>query len=155
MADSRLTAPISGSATSDTTEVELVVCETCRTSSDDDAAPTTGAPTHGSQLRDHLLDLLADEPGYARAGLRVGSTRCLWACKRGCNVHVRSAARASYVLCELPATRACARALLDYAVLYAQSPDGSVPFRTWPDDIRGHFLCRLPDPDHQPTRSSA
>ena len=59
-------------------------------------------------------------------------------------MHVRAPSKPGYVLCELPPTAESARALLDYAALYAASSDGAVPYRTWPAPLRGHFLCRVP-----------
>ncbi|MDR7157252.1 putative metal-binding protein, partial [Sphingobium xenophagum] len=35
-------------------------------------------------------------------------------------------------------------AILDYAVGYAQSEDGQVPYAQWPDGVKGHFITRAP-----------
>ena len=76
----------------------------------------------------------------------VASVRCLWACKRSCAVALRSVGRVGYLLADLEPTETSARALIDYATLYAGSDDGAVPYRTWPAAIKGHFLCRFPKP---------
>ena len=44
----------------------------------------------------------------------------------------------------LEPTELSATALLDYAVLYAASEDGAVPYKQWPPALKGHFLCRFP-----------
>jgi predicted metal-binding protein len=118
------------------TRAELIACETCG-GNDRDAE---GRP-RGERLLALLRDAAADS-----ARIHVSSVRCLWACKRSCAVHVRSAERVGYVLGELEPTPETARALLDYAALYEQSPDGAVPFRQWPVLLKGHFICRTPAP---------
>jgi hypothetical protein len=59
-------------------------------------------------------------------------------------VALRSAGRVGYLLADLEPTDVSARALIDYAALYAASEEGAVPYRTWPAAIKGHFLCRFP-----------
>lgn len=116
--------------------VELLACETCGGSE---------RTTHGSTRGERLLSLLEEaQAERERPGIAVSSVRCLWLCKRSCAVHVRAPGRVSYLLAELDASEEAARALLDYAVLYGASSDGAVPFRQWPDALRGHFVCRVP-----------
>jgi predicted metal-binding protein len=74
-------------------------------------------------------------------------------------VHVRSLApeltRVGYVIASLEPSEGAARALLDYANLYAGTTDGAVPFKQWPQALRGHFLCRIPGavtPSHHSPR---
>ncbi len=108
----------------------------------------------GRSRGEHLIERLEQElarrhrdgaPGTdAGAGISVTSVRCLWACKRSCAVMLRSSGRAGYVLVELEPTEESAGALLDYASLYLQTADGAVPFKTWPNALRGHFHCRIP-----------
>ena len=42
--------------------------------------------------------------------------------------------------------RDAAAAILDYAVHYAQSEHGRVPFKDWPQGVKGHFITRTPPP---------
>ena len=37
-----------------------------------------------------------------------------------------------------------AEAILDWVALHEQSETGEVPFRQWPDRMRGHFIARIP-----------
>ena len=120
--------------------VELIACATCGGADRDEHGQT-----RGERLRS-LLDACA---GDADSGVTLSSVRCLWACKRSCAVHLRSPGRAGYVLVELTPTAETARALLDYAALYAESVDGGVPFKQWPQPLKGHFMCRIP-PDSAP-----
>jgi len=114
-----------------------VLCETCRRAPADPTRPSDGA-----QLAGLVAQALAAYGGALP--VRVSRTRCLWACKRSCTAHVRARGKPGYVLCELEPTAASAQGLIEYARLYAESPDGAVPFKTWPDAVRGHFLCRIP-----------
>ncbi len=111
--------------------VELLACESCGGSARDERGRT-----RGQQLIEQLRQL----------GSEVRPTRCLWNCQRSCSVHVRSTGRAGYVLGDLDPSPEMAQALLDWAQLYAASVDGAVPFKTWPQRMRGHFVCRIPAP---------
>ena len=115
---------------------EIVACQTCG-----GAAREPDGRTRG----EHLLERLELERA-ARGASRVdvASVRCLWACKRSCAVMLRSPGRPGYVLVELEPSEGSARALFDYAELYLRAPDGAVPYKTWPDALKGHFLCRIP-----------
>jgi predicted metal-binding protein len=114
--------------------VELIACETCGGSADRE--------THGSTRGERLIaQLRAAGP---TPGVALSSVRCLWACSRSCAVHLRSEGRVGYVLAELEPDEVTAKALLEYAAMYGQTTDGAVPFKTWPQALRGHFLCRLP-----------
>lgn len=122
---------------------QIVACNTCGGAQRE---------TDGRSRGEHLIERLEQElarrgvdgaPGSA-PGVSVTSVRCLWACKRSCAVMLRSSGRVGYVLVELEPTDESARALLDYARLYLETTDGAVPFKTWPNALRGHFLCRIP-----------
>jgi predicted metal-binding protein len=117
---------------------ELVLCETCRRAPVDPARPTTDGAELAELVRVAIASRSASFP------VRLTRTRCLWACARSCAVHVRAPGKPGYVLSELEPTAQDAEGLVEYARLYAASPDGAVPFKTWPDAVRGHFLCRIP-----------
>jgi len=113
---------------------ELVACETCGGASAD-------GPPRGARLLAELRDALER---VGDVGVDVAPVRCLWACKKSCAVLLRSSERVGYVLVELEPSGEVARALLDYAQLYLQSPDGAVPYKAWPAALKGHFHCRIP-----------
>jgi predicted metal-binding protein len=128
--------PHGGAVASSGVRAELVACETCGNAQRDALGR---AP--GELLIEHLragLAALGDIP------VDVSSVRCLWACKQSCAVHVRCVGRVGYVIANLEATEVSARALLDYATLYANSSEGAVPYKQWPAPLKGHFLCRIP-----------
>ena len=119
--------------------IELICCETCGS-----ADRETQGRSRGEQLLAQLR--AAHQSDHPALDARISSVRCLWACSRSCAVHIRSNGRHGYILCELDASRSTARALLEYGSLYAESPDGAVPYKRWPLALRGHFLCRVPAP---------
>jgi len=130
--------------------VEVLACETCGS-----AEKATHGSTRGERLLQHLRTAHAQS---SQGCVSVSSVRCLWACKRSCAVHLRAPGKPGYVLVELEANETAARAVLDYAAMYGESVDGAVPFRRWPDPLRGHFLCRtppvLPEPSATPPLAS-
>ena len=116
--------------------VELVACFTCGGSARD-----AHGRTAGEQLLSQLHSL---NEARSQSPVAVTSVRCLWLCKRSCAVHLRAEGRVSYLLAELEPSEVTATALLDYASMYAASLDGAVPFKQWPQPLRGHFVARLP-----------
>ena len=69
---------------------------------------------------------------------------CLFACTEFCTVHIRAPGKISYVLGRFEPVDEAARAILDYARAYAASEIGQVPFREWPQGVKGHFITRQP-----------
>ena len=118
----------------------VVVCNTCRHSaaSAEDAAGVRG----GARLAEALKSLQADDPAYA--GVAVQEMACLFACSDHCTVHIRAPERIGYILGRFEPTADAARAILDYAVRHAESMDGRVPYKQWPEGVKGHFIVRIP-----------
>jgi predicted metal-binding protein len=117
----------------------VVACNTCRFSADarDDAEGARG----GARLVEALRAVQA-EPDYA--GVAVQEMPCLFACQDFCTVHLRAPGKVGYVLGRFEPSAEAARAILDYAKLYAESDAGQVPYRSWPAGVKGHFLTRTP-----------
>jgi len=120
----------------------VVVCNTCRHSRDsrEDADGVRG----GARLVEALERLKQDEPRYA--GIAVQEMACLFACQDFCTVHLRAPDKVGYVLGRFQGDDNSARAILDYAVHYAASEHGRVPFSLWPEGVKGHFIARTPPP---------
>lgn len=118
----------------------VVVCNTCRHSADarEDAAGVRG----GTRLAEALRAAKESDPRYA--GIALQEMACLFACSEYCTVHLRAPGKVSYVLGRFAPDEEAARAILDYAVHYAASEHGRVPFRDWPDGVKGHFITRSP-----------
>lgn len=127
--------------TPDTT-LDLIVCETCRRRDDADAAPAADAPPHGAQFAEALRQRLASEPALAAA--RVETMKCLMACSRACTLHLRQPGKMGYVLGGLGPEDEHLDAVVDYLKGYLDSADGVVPFRQWPQGVKGKFVARVP-----------
>ena len=120
------------------TLTQLTVCAICTDPSASGEAGIGG----GAQLHEQLSQRLIDHP--AKDWLEIKTYRCLMACTEGCIVSCAQPGKMQYLLGRLPATAEKAAALLDFAVLYAESPTGVVPNHCWPGGLALHFLGRLP-----------
>ena len=69
---------------------------------------------------------------------------CLMGCDHGCNVTIQDNKKLSYVLGNFKPTSEDAEAIILYANLHANSTNGQVPYREWPQAIKGHFVDRIP-----------
>lgn len=118
----------------------LIVCNTCRHSAEarEDAAGVRG----GARL---LEALKAAKAGDDRvAGLAIEEMPCLFNCTQHCSVHLRAPDKIGYVLGRFEPTAEAAQALLDYAAAWLASEEGVVPYRQWPEGVKGHFIVRVP-----------
>jgi predicted metal-binding protein len=116
----------------------IVLCTTCRHS----AAEKTGPDgrTGGETLIAHMRAAIASRG----LDLAVETQACLWNCKRHCSVILRDDARFTYVTGDHEPTREQADAILDWFASHGETETGEVPFRQWPDRMRGHFIARMP-----------
>jgi predicted metal-binding protein len=116
----------------------LYVCETCRyDSANRDHQGRAGGELFLEELKQQIAANNAVE-------LRVVATRCLMACTRHCTVHLRAPNKINYVIGDFAPTADSAATLLDYAAKYHLSETGQVPYSTWPQGIKGHFIARTP-----------
>lgn len=118
--------------------VEVIVCETCRRK---DGEPLDGI-TAGREFADALRGLLESDADLD--GVRLTTMRCLMACGRACTVHLRAPARMGYVLGDMGIEPDRLHALITYLRSYVRSSDGMVPYRDWPEAIKGRFVARIP-----------
>jgi predicted metal-binding protein len=118
----------------------VVACNTCRLSADarEDADGVRG----GARLAQALRNAQAADPRYA--AIAVEEMPCLFACTEHCTVHLRATGKVGYVLGRFAPDADSARAILDYALAHAESAEGSVPYRQWPEGVKGHFIVRTP-----------
>ncbi|MDB4052410.1 DUF1636 domain-containing protein [Octadecabacter sp.] len=115
----------------------ITVCDTCK---------RTGWEDTGMEKTDG--EALAELVEAAAAGLGDVKTRrlsCTMGCDRACNITVQSGDKINYSLGTFEATTEHAEAIVEYAALHAASETGQVPYRTWPQGVKGHFVSR-----HQP-----
>lgn len=123
-----------------TTGPAVVVCNTCRFSAA--ARENADGQRGGARLADELRAAQAADGRYA--GIAIQEMPCLFACSDFCTVHLRAPGKISYVLGRFTPDGEAARAILDYAIHYAESEHGRVPFRDWPEGVKGHFITRSP-----------
>jgi predicted metal-binding protein len=114
----------------------LVVCTTCRFSSEE---PVDAAGLSGGQL---LLNAVTQAAGAG--DLRVEAQACLWACSSHCTVYLTEPGKPGYLAGRFAPTPQDAEAITAFARLYADSLEGAVPYRDWPEGMKGHFIARLP-----------
>ena len=121
-------------------KASLVVCSTCRYSAEqrEDGQGRRG----GAVFAGLLADALAGHP--CRGRIAIQQMPCLFACASPCSVYLRADGRMGYVLGKFAPTHQDAVALLDYIAHYLDSDAGVVPYRLWPDGVKGHFLVRVP-----------
>ncbi len=118
----------------------IVACSTCRHSAEerDDADGVRG----GARLVAALREAQAADPRFA--SITIDEMPCLFACTEHCTVHLRAPGKIGYVLGRFRPDAEAARAILDYALAHGDSPEGSVPYRCWPEGVKGHFIVRTP-----------
>jgi len=117
----------------------MVFCTTCRHSAADKAG--SDGRSGGETLIAHMRQVLRDK---GRANAAIETQACLWNCKRHCSVILRDDRRFSYVTGDHVPERAQAEAILAWFDLHGETETGEVPFRDWPDRLRGHFIARIP-----------
>ena len=117
---------------------DIVMCSSCRHSATEKTGPDglTGGETLISHMREAIAARLSD------AGIQTQV--CLWNCKRHCSVVLRDDQRFTFFTGDHEPTREQAEAILDWFTAHGASKTGEVPFRQWPDRMRGHFIARIP-----------
>ena len=117
----------------------IIVCETCRYAREQQ---DLNGRRGGKMLFEAICRLAEKLPERPQFELRT--TRCLMACERHCNVHLRASGKICYVVGDMPPNEAGATVILDYFVKYLHSETGSVRYKQWPEGIKGHFIARIP-----------
>ncbi len=112
----------------------ITICDTCKREGRDETTHKTDG------------ELLADLVEAAASGTPVKTRRfsCLMGCDRACNVTIQAKGKLNYTLGQFTPTPEAAEAIVAYAVLHAASTSGQVPYRKWPQAIKGHFTTRHP-----------
>jgi len=115
----------------------IFVCDTCRWSAKEKFAPC--GRTGGEILAGHVERIAGDV-----AGIEVRRQSCLMGCERHCNTAVCAPGKLTYVLGAFAPGEEAAEAVVEYARLHRDSATGQVPFRQWPQGVKGHFMARIP-----------
>ncbi|MDE0590797.1 DUF1636 domain-containing protein [Halocynthiibacter sp. C4] len=112
----------------------ITICDTCKR---DDWAESGAALTDGE-----VLAAKVEETAEGRVKTRRVS--CLMGCSHGCNIAIQAEGKLSYTLGKFEPNEESATAIVDYAALHQESETGQVPYRTWPEGVKGHFITRHP-----------
>ncbi|WP_457650708.1 DUF1636 family protein [Profundibacter sp.] len=112
----------------------ITICDTCKREGRDETTHKTDG------------ELLADLIEAAASNTPVKTRRfsCLMDCDRACNVTIQAEGKLNYTLGQFTPTPEAAEAIVAYAALHAASTSGQVPYRDWPQAIKGHFTTRHP-----------
>ncbi|MBL4806818.1 MAG: DUF1636 domain-containing protein [Rhodobacteraceae bacterium] len=116
----------------------ILVCDTCRYSK----AEKLFNERTGGEI---LADLLETAAG---AGIRIKRHSCLMGCDNHCNIAIRDNGKLTYVLGRFNPTQDSADAIAEFAAGFTASDTGRVPFREWPQGVKGHFVSRVPPIEH-------
>lgn len=114
----------------------ITICDTCKLEGWD---AQTHAQTDGERL--------ASEVEAAAQGVETVTTRrhsCLMGCSHGCNIAIQSEGKLTYVMGRFEPGTDAADGIVEYASKHAASEMGQVPFREWPQAVKGHFVSRIP-----------
>ncbi|MFT6224227.1 MAG: putative metal-binding protein [Paracoccaceae bacterium] len=117
----------------------ITICDTCKREGWEAA---TSGRTDGEALAELVEAALGAQPGAT--DVRVRRHSCLMGCNQACNVTLQSVGKLSYTLGRFDPEPDAATGIVTYAVLHAASEKGQVPYREWPQAIKGHFVSRHP-----------
>lgn len=117
----------------------ITICDTCKRPGweQGDMRQTDG---------ERLAELI--EARAAGGPIRTRRQSCLMGCSHGCNLAIQAPGKIAYAIGGFAPDAAAAEAILAYALAHERSETGQVPYRQWPEGIKGHFVSRLqPLPD--------
>ena len=114
----------------------ITVCDTCKREGWD---AETDPQTDGARLA-ALVEVASD----AVPEVSVRRHSCLMGCSHGCNIAIQASGKITYVMGRFEPGEEAAQGIVDYARAHAASETGQVPFREWPQAVKGHFVSRIP-----------
>ena len=113
----------------------ITVCDTCKR---DDWDAEKDTVTDGEKLA------AAVEAAAAGSDVQTRRVSCLMGCSHSCNIAIQAPGKLAYTLGKFDASDEAAAGIVEYAEKHAASESGQVPFREWPQAIKGHFITRHP-----------
>lgn len=114
----------------------ITVCDTCK-------RPEWAEGD--TQTDGERLAALVEAATDGVADIKTRRVSCMMGCAKGCNVSIQAHGKLAYTLGNFEPHHEAAEGIVAYATSHAASETGQVPFRTWPQAIKGHFVTR-----HQP-----
>lgn len=114
----------------------ITICDTCKQEGweDGDMSQTDG----------EALASLVEAAATGLSGVKTRRVSCLMGCKKACNVAIQGKDKLNYTLGEFEPSTDSASGIVAYAIAHADSDTGRVPYRDWPQAIKGHFVTRHP-----------
>lgn len=113
----------------------ITVCDTCK---NDDWQDGKDAQTDGERLAQ------AVEAAAEGTEIRTRRVSCLMGCSHSCNIAIQASGKLAYTLGRFEPSPEAAAGIVEYARKHSASESGQVPFREWPQAIKGHFVTRHP-----------
>lgn len=114
----------------------ITTCDTCKR---DDWEAGDMELTDGERLAQ-----LVETAATGLSDVKTRRVSCLMGCARSCNVAIQGAGKLNYTLGEFEPDADAASGIVAYALAHAKSETGQVPYRDWPQAIKGHFVTRHP-----------
>lgn len=114
----------------------ITICDTCKREGWD---PETQPLTDGERLAAEIEAIANEVPS-----VKTRRVSCLMGCDHGCNVAIQAEGKLAYTLGRFEPNGESAGGIVQYATQHADSETGRVPFRQWPQAIKGHFVTRHP-----------
>ena len=118
----------------------ITICDTCKR----DGWEESGMEQTDGEVLAAQIEALTPADGP----VRTRRVSCLMGCTHGCNIAIQGKGKLAYTLGKFdpadPEAEA-AESIVGYASLHAASDTGQVPYRQWPQGVKGHFITR-----HQP-----
>jgi predicted metal-binding protein len=114
----------------------ITICDTCKQEGWDagDMKQTDG----------EALASLIEAAANGLSDVKTRRVSCLMGCKNACNVAIQGEGKLNYTLGAFTPTTEAASGIVAYAIAHAASETGQVPYRTWPQAVKGHFVTRHP-----------
>ena len=113
----------------------ITICDTCK---------REGWEETGMEQTDGEALAALVEKAAAGGAVRTRRVSCLMGCKHACNVAIQAHGKLAYTLGAFEPTEDAAEGIVAYALAHDESDTGQVPFRQWPQAIKGHFITRHP-----------
>jgi predicted metal-binding protein len=113
----------------------ITICDTCKR---EDWIARGMEQTDGERLAGLI------ESAAQGTGLAVRRTACLMGCDHSCNVAIQAEGKLAYTLGRFEPSEEAAEGIVAYAAGHAASATGQVPYREWPQAVKGHFITRHP-----------
>ncbi len=114
----------------------ITICDTCK---------RDGWETGDMNQTDgEALANLVEAATTGLTGVKTRRVSCLMGCKKACNVAIQGRGKLNYTLGEFEPTMESASGIAAYAMAHSTSETGQVPYREWPQAVKGHFVTRHP-----------